>query len=348
LAEYIRTTQDNLTISDTLSKIAEYYETALDSLTINEIISFVAQYSKDLADNHNFSESVSLSGTSTIIPASRLIFTLKQLNKLINLRATSNDSLSLKQKSNQLNLQIIDNNIEIKNTGYDKGFIPSDLDGCVGWWKMNEFIGSTTINQINGISSVISGGTFATGKYGNCLDFNGTNSQVYIANGSLLNAGSTNALTLSIWVNRASTAGGASTYTGLIGRDGNYSKWGLIQENSFVINFSVTNMPNTRVGLTTSTTIPAGSWTHVAGTYDGSTGSMIIYFNGSNVKERLNTGSLYDEMKTIRIAGNSTNLSFKGKLDEALIYNRALTPSEIGSLYLNTKPSLNSLIIKEV
>jgi hypothetical protein len=53
-------------------------------------------------------------------------------------------------------------------------------------------------------------------------------------------------------------------------------------------------------------------------------------------------------MKTIRIAGNSTNLSFKGKLDEALIYNRALTPSEIGSLYLNTKPSLNSLIIKEV
>jgi hypothetical protein len=74
----------------------------------------------------------------------------------------------------------------------------------------------------------------------------------------------------------------------------------------------------------------AGEWTYIVGTCDGT--NLRLYVNGvlsagpSAVTNAPNTASA-------RIGTSVDNLFFSGSIDEARIYNRALTASEIASLY---------------
>jgi hypothetical protein len=84
-------------------------------------------------------------------------------------------------------------------------------------------------------------------------------------------------------------------------------------------------------GLTTlfgTAQLPLNTWTHLAGTYDGST--LRLYVNGSLVASKAVTGSLRTSTGPLRIGGNSLwGEFFRGRIDEAKIYKRALTTPEI-------------------
>jgi hypothetical protein len=74
-------------------------------------------------------------------------------------------------------------------------------------------------------------------------------------------------------------------------------------------------------------------WTFVAGTYDGT--SMKLYVDGVLANTLPTTGSITQNNSELLI-GTRLNLpadTFKGKLDEIRIYNRALTNGEIVQLY---------------
>ena len=82
--------------------------------------------------------------------------------------------------------------------------------------------------------------------------------------------------------------------------------------------------------LSGPTANPVNAWTYVAFTYDGAT--VRLYINGTQVASRATTGAIQTTNSPLWIGGNSPyGEYFQGLIDEARVYNRALTQAEIQS-----------------
>lgn len=80
-------------------------------------------------------------------------------------------------------------------------------------------------------------------------------------------------------------------------------------------------------------------WHHVLVTYDGSTNAsgVAIWVDGASIFTTLNADTLVStsvNAQAAQICGrNSTSNIFEGFLDEISVWNRVLTPSEVGDVY---------------
>jgi hypothetical protein len=76
--------------------------------------------------------------------------------------------------------------------------------------------------------------------------------------------------------------------------------------------------------------LSASVWTHLAATYDGS--NVKLYVNGTLVGTVAATGSIVQTAAALQLgAASAIGGWFRGRIDEVRIYNRALSPQEIGS-----------------
>ncbi len=73
-------------------------------------------------------------------------------------------------------------------------------------------------------------------------------------------------------------------------------------------------------------TMPTTEWHHVAVTYDGTT--QRLYINGEQVNRRALSGQIDISPKNIFVGYN-----YNGLIDELMLYNRALSASEVEQLY---------------
>src|SRR5262249_14256211 len=93
---------------------------------------------------------------------------------------------------------------------------------------------------------------------------------------------------------------------------------------------------NTNVEVRSNAVIPLNEFTHVAGTYDGTT--MRLYVNGVLDSSATTTLGPLQITSTPLIIGSSQRNGveqtfFQGLVDEVEIFNRALTPDEILAIY---------------
>lgn len=81
--------------------------------------------------------------------------------------------------------------------------------------------------------------------------------------------------------------------------------------------------------------ITAKTWIHLAVTYDGATATL--YQDGVNVKSDVRTGSFAADTTPIILGGNGNgpmvSERFPGRIDEIVLYKRALSEEEIAMLY---------------
>jgi hypothetical protein len=77
--------------------------------------------------------------------------------------------------------------------------------------------------------------------------------------------------------------------------------------------------------------LPTNAWTHLAATYDGS--QINLYVNGVLAATQPENDPVADGVGELMIGGNATvsGKTFNGIIDEVLLFNRALTQSEIQS-----------------
>jgi len=80
-----------------------------------------------------------------------------------------------------------------------------------------------------------------------------------------------------------------------------------------------------------------GAWNHFAGTYDGFT--LKMYVNGDSVQSFEHEGVIGVTEYEVHLGHNSEVVDrfFEGQLDEAMIYDRALTSEEIKSVFEATQ-----------
>ncbi|MFE7330908.1 LamG domain-containing protein [Streptomyces sp. NPDC057565] len=152
----------------------------------------------------------------------------------------------------------------------------------------------------------------------------------------------TSALTVSAWVN--ATSWPTQIFEGSIiakdtwasGNAGYVLRGGAGGQISFAL-----VIDDRWVELKTTSTVPTGGWHHVAAVYDGAT--VKIYIDGALQATRTQTGALTPSTGTPAVVGSSpadSSRDFLGSIDEARVYNRALTASDIAAAAAATDPTV--------
>jgi hypothetical protein len=209
-------------------------------------------------------------------------------------------------------------------------------NGLVGYWP---FDGNAN-ESINGNNGTIVGAVLDTDREGSankCYTFDGVDDDIWVAHNSIFDLG-THDMSFSMWVKAATTQ--STSLPGLIfhGASNTASPgyWLRVVQTTGVVNYSICN-GTTRINGSSSSSICDNTWHHVAFTFDRD-GLGIIYIDGVNNSPNGGTSltgfASNDIICTAYEMFGYTNY-FTGSLDDIMIFNRVLTPTEVQQLYNN-------------
>ncbi|MDO8730736.1 MAG: LamG-like jellyroll fold domain-containing protein [Candidatus Omnitrophota bacterium] len=230
-------------------------------------------------------------------------------------------------------------------------WIFSDLDPVLHH-KMDDGSGTTSSDSSgNGYDGTLLGGIIwttdraplaATNSYANSFD--GADDSISVADAALLNP--TLAFTLSAWIKPASVAAGV--VLAKWSAAANKRQYALrLSGGKLVLEVSTNGQSGTVRSVTSSGSITAESWTHVAGVYEADT--MKVYVDGTSTSASFSLAGAFSSNPLLRMGREEDGTYFNGLIDEVRIYNRALTDSEISALAEKdtTPPEVPSGLILE-
>jgi hypothetical protein len=212
----------------------------------------------------------------------------------------------------------------------------------VAWWRA-EGNARDRVGHNDGI--LVGNPIFSDGIIGKAFEFNGIGSYVKIPKSQKPDI--IRGITMEFWM-KASVNNELHSYQGLVASD----YYGVEISNGFQsnmgVNFYVSSDRGRSWGATSEAngggaTISAGEWHHIAGTYDGA--NVVLYIDGQawgNPASYSGTVSPISRSGFLAIGSEDGRTAFpncigtryfNGAIDEARIYNRALSASEIQSIY---------------
>lgn len=217
--------------------------------------------------------------------------------------------------------------------------------GLVGWWRAE----GNAYDSAGDNNGVITGAvSYAAGEVGQAFSITGTNADIIIPASSNLNVGLGAGLTFEAWINpRGVTnynpvfewnSGDGVTYAGVQ----MYVLSGGVYSSSPVPGTLYANVQDVNDGWHQLWSAPGvvtnGVFQHVALTYDKASGVATLYCNGAVVaQETLGsfTPKTWQNLHLGRrpLVPGGIRYTFIGLIDEASVYNRALSQSEIAAIY---------------
>ena len=243
------------------------------------------------------------------------------LNGLVsayNLDGNSNDSAG-SNNGTDTGIQYVAGKI-----GQAAQFSGISTSGLVSYYKLdansNDSVGSN-----NGTDTAIS---YANpGIIGNCATFNGSS---YIDIPYNINLDPT-LVSVSAWIKTSATTRQIIFRNGYGGSTKGYQLY--VEETTGTLGFYAYHTVSSKL-ITSTNPVNDGNWHHVVGLYDGT--NISIYIDGVSAQTPVAfSGFLYDSSVDCYIGNDSaiTNYPFIGSIDELAIFSRALSASEISSLY---------------
>lgn len=219
------------------------------------------------------------------------------------------------------------------------------LSGLVGWWKLNETIGSTTAADSSGngndgsVFITPDPMTWTTGKIGGSLDFDsGENEYITIGNPAVLNFG-TGDFAVSFWAKRQSNAttnlrplskgaGGDNA------SEAGFAFFGADTTMAFIVNDGSGSI--TSLGCGSGLPL-VGNWNHFVGVVERGA-DMRYYLNGVLCGSTPAPAGSVSGARSFDIARNSSgnDLNWDGQIDDVRLYNRALSAEEVKMIYTNS------------
>jgi hypothetical protein len=200
----------------------------------------------------------------------------------------------------------------------------------VGYWKFDEGTGNTAHDSSgNGNDGTVNGASWTAGISNGALQFDGISNYVGIQSSSSLTL-SGNQVSLELWIKPTVTLNsGLASRINIMDKGDGYGF--QMEANDARINFFV-NIGHADQWLSSETSNwKAGTWYHIAGTYDGTNES--IYVNGAleNTKSLSGTLSGIGDPLSIGSYCFGTMTFFNGAIDEVKIYNYARTAVDIAA-----------------
>ncbi|WP_436925210.1 DUF7266 family protein [Halosimplex amylolyticum] len=195
--------------------------------------------------------------------------------------------------------------------------------GLAGYWSLDGTADDASVNDNHASEENDPGtglGVFGTRSY----TFDGVDDHLRIDDDSSLEMSDTDAVTVSMWVNKDTAQSG---WTALFQHSD--QSYNLQLENGNQPRFTIYD--GSWNGATAGFGLGTNTWYHVAGVFDGST--VTTYVDGQPVATT--TATEIDSASTdLGIAENldATGRHFDGKIDEVRVYDRALTDAQVESL----------------
>jgi hypothetical protein len=226
---------------------------------------------------------------------------------------------------------------------------PGLLDGLVGYWRFEDGVGSKTAHDSSGrgndgtLEQLDPTKVWVPGRSGDALAVYGAGWVGVVPSPSI--DAITDRITMSAWVYFDGTISATDTWGTAISRE-----IGTTIDQHYHLSLHMDGRPS--MFLTTPAgsnptgnldlvmgpdAVPQKTWVHLAGTYDGATARL--YVDGALVASQPMTGTFAADTSPLIIGGNGNDASgvptelFPGRLDEIMLYGRALSDTEIAQLH---------------
>ncbi len=210
-------------------------------------------------------------------------------------------------------------------------------NGLIGYWKMDEGVGTTTAdvsgnNVLGTFGPGTSAPTWTTGKFGNALDFDGSSDYVETNSSTSVVTG---AFTMAGWVyfdQEKNYQGVFGKFTDCAGNLDIAIDFCIGAGASGAMWATVTNSDGSISVQSTITENYAGEWLHLAMVWDGV--STLKFYKNGILRDTDSTALTLSTEHPVRMGTKTTNgRDIDGKIDEVRLYNRVLESSEIEDLY---------------
>ncbi len=218
-------------------------------------------------------------------------------------------------------------------------------EGLLGYWKLDEMVGTVADDSAGLNDGTLTGPIWAVGQVNGALEFDGSNDKVDLGTDTSLDLGQAGkSFTIAAWVKPETTSG----YRAFVAKDsyttnGRRNYWFGKNIDNLGIYFGANNPTGSGMPYyfwTTDDGLTLNAWNHVVVVWDRTANEVILYINNVRKSWRSDSsGAPYDipvatgTHTTIGMSGDISLYPFDGSLDEVRIYNRALSASEINSLY---------------
>jgi Leucine-rich repeat (LRR) protein len=238
---------------------------------------------------------------------------------------------------------------------------PNCDDPNYGLVLLLPFDGNANDASGNGNDGTVNGATLTTDRFGNADSayfFNGESSWIEATDSASLDS-PVNAVSISVWVlvdnfpnpsedlegwNSIVSKGTAENTVVIDNKPVNeHRHYSLFVSGNKHIHFAHTPYN----GSQTDFQLPLQKWVHIVVVANSDNGGQNLYYvNGKEVFRKTNIGfsTLRVNDDPLYIGKTLSSRFFHGKIDELLIYNRALTASEIQSLYNTSSPAQVKLV----
>jgi hypothetical protein len=228
------------------------------------------------------------------------------------------------------------------------GCVPAHLlDNLVGWWRFDDGAGSTIARDswLNGNNGTLHGldptTAWVPGRSGGALDIAAAG-WVQVPDSPSIDM-ITDAVTVTAWAYLDGTINATDLYGTTISR-----QMGSGIDQYYHLSINVDDHANLFVKTTVNSVIlrppsatdpapiPQRTWVHLAGTYDGTTARL--YLNGAEMTrlEMAVSGPFPKDTTPVILGGNGNNASttelFPGRIDDIMLYSRALSATEIAQI----------------
>ena len=207
--------------------------------------------------------------------------------------------------------------------------------GLVAGYAFNEGLGTSAVDASgSGLTGTLTNGAgWGTGRNAGAVLLDGVNDFVELGNPALLQL--TGSMTVSAWVNSAAfPVDDAAIVSKRAGGEVGYQLDTTVDRGPRTIGFKLTNSSGGNMFRYGATTLQANTWYHVTGVYNAATSELHVYLNG-----QLDDGTLLGTVTATQQNSSAnvnigrrpgfSNFNLNGRIDDARIYNRALTPTEI-------------------
>ncbi len=195
----------------------------------------------------------------------------------------------------------------------------SPPSGLVSWWKAE---GNSTDSFGTNHGTLANGTTFAIGRVGQAFSFDGVNDFVSIPD--VINTGS---FSITVWFKKQGTGTGIHQIIySSGGSPADPGSFGLILDSQTILKTNREYIEWDAVGPSISN----GVWYFAAATYDS--GTVRLYVDGSLRDTRTGISYAGGGPDSVAADGNGDH-HFNGLIDEATVFNRALSAMEIQTIY---------------
>ena len=202
-------------------------------------------------------------------------------------------------------------------------------DGLVAWWRGE----GNAYDSAGGQNGLLLGVKFEEGVVGQAFSFAGNPNRVFVPDSPKFQF--TNSFSIAAWVYPKAPSWHILERTSFAAR---YAAYSLGMDNAGKVLFKIHDH-DANAGDSVYAPIEYNTWQHLAATLDGDSGTMRLYIGGKMVAEKTTsvrpTGPLNPNLQPGIGIGNTPNLGgfpFIGRIDEVLLYSRALSADEVKNL----------------